>query len=161
MKKTSLCFFTLFICLTAFSQKNEKISVKKQEQLFFYRLSNDTTGIILKNISDKFLIQMSNDYKGVMVFSIQNGSFVKTDQENIYQLIYMQGLKYRAYFPADENYNHQFSQKPPNNALKYKEELKLEIDGATTGNKEEITIEVQNIKTEKVLLSNRFLYRTQ
>lgn len=161
MKKTSLCFFTLFICLAAFSQKNEKITVKKQNQLFFYRLSNDTTGIIIKNVSDKFLIQMSNDYKGVMVFSIQNGSFVKTNQENIYQLIYLQGLKYRAYFPTDDTHSDQFTQRASKNALKYKEELKMEIDGAAAGKTEEITIEVQNSKTEKVLLLNRFFYRAQ
>ena len=159
MKKISVCFFTLFLCISVSSQNKEKIAVKKQEQLFFYRLSSDSTATIVKNISDKFLIQMTNDFKGIMVFSIENGSFVKTEAENIYRLIHMPGLKYRGYFPADDK--HSMSEKPPNDAVNYKTELKIEIDGASSGNKEEITIEVQNIKTEKVLLSNRFKYSTK
>jgi len=102
---------------------------------------------------------MSNDFKGVMVFSLENGSFVKTEDENIYRLIHMPGLKYRGLFPPDDKYR--INDKPPNDTVNYKNEIKMEIDGASSGNKEEVTIEVQNIKTEKVLLSNRFKYRAK
>jgi hypothetical protein len=159
LKKISIGFFLLLTCLTSYSQSAGKITVKKQEQLFFYRLSNDSSGTIVKNNSDKFLIQMSVDFKGVMVFSITNGSFLKTEQDNVYQLIHMPGLKYRGYFPSDEK--NRVNMKPPNSSITFKEELKMEIDGASHGSNNEIIIEIQNIKTEKVLLTNKFVFQAK
>jgi len=156
LKRISFISTLLLAFLISFSQKQGKITVKKQNQLFFYRLSNDTSKNILQNSSDQFLINMSEDYKDRLVFLLTNASFVKTEKENIYTLIHMPGVNYKASFPILEKSF--INSKQPAKNPEFSHLLKMEINGASTNNRDEIIIEILDTKTDKFLLSNHFTY---
>lgn len=155
MKKINIVFF-LFTSLISYSQKKETIAIKKQGELFFYRIGNSTDSIITKNSTDTFFVKMSSDLKSTIEIKLINSTFFKTNNENFFKLIYTPGMKYRMIY---SNSNSEEEIQTSNKENKNKLEAQIATDGANTNGKKEILIELWDTKTGKLLLSNRFSYK--
>lgn len=155
LKKISLFFLLLFSFFSQ-AQEKDKISVKQQDQIFFYRVGEAKDSLIVKNTSDLFLLKMSSDKKATIELRIKNATLIKTSDENLFKLAYTPGMRYRLIYPPEDKEN----KKDPSAApiTGYSNNAKIETDGAVTDGSKEIVIEVVNLKTEKVLLTNTFLY---
>lgn len=155
MKKISFFLF-LSLSFISLAQQKDKIAVKQQNQIFFYRVGEAQDSIIKKNVSDQFLLKMSSDKKANTEVRIKNATLLKSVDEHIFKLVYTPGMKYRLIYPLVESEN----KKDPSAAPleEYSNIPKIETDGAVTDGSKEIVIEVVNYKTEKVLLKNTFLY---
>lgn len=156
MKKISFLFLLIFSTAT-YAQKKEKIVVKQQDQVFFYRTGEFPDSIIKKNESDLFFLKMSEDKKATLEIRLKNATFLRTTDEFLFKLAYTPGMRYRCIYPVAEvasgqkNYNLKKGEQLPN-------KINIQVDGANEDGSKEIVIQLVDIKTEKVLLSNTFIY---
>ena len=70
------------------------LKVKKEDNrfLFFQKgIKNDT---LVKNTSDIFYIKLPDSLKQNIQLFLKNGQFVKTDNDTLYRLIHISGMKY-------------------------------------------------------------------
>ncbi|MDZ4665424.1 MAG: hypothetical protein SGJ15_11140 [Bacteroidota bacterium] len=146
----------MFTSLISYSQKKETITIKKQGELFFYRTGVFKDSIIIKNISDTFFVKMSDDKKESIELKILNATFQKTTQEHFYKLIYTPGMRYRMVYA---NSVHEGPSLRSDKENKKQLEPHIATDGANTTGKKEIVIEVWNTKTDKLIMSNVFVYK--
>ncbi len=156
MKKINFLFL-LILSTATYAQKKDKIVVKQQNQVFFYRTGEFPDSIIKKNESDLFFLKMSDDKKASLEIRLKNATFLRTTDEFLYKLVYTPGMRYRCIYPVAEVATGQ-----KNYFLKKGEQLpdkiNIEVDGANEDGSKEIVIQLIDIKTEKVLLSNTFIY---
>ena len=163
MRKISFFFFT-FTSFLSFSQDTEKIVVVKQDQIFFYQMNYSNDSSVVKNKSDQFLIKMSSDKKACTEIKLKNATFLKTDNEYVFKLIYTPGMKYRLIYAASAQERAGGIEKDNRYYENNYEMLKLlpqiATDGAINDNSsKEIVIELINNKTENVLIKNVFYYK--
>lgn len=132
-------FTALLIVFTAFSvYAQSTIKVKREDNRFlFYQISakKDT---ILKNKSDLFLIKIPDSLKHVLRIHLNNGQFIKTKKDSIFQLIPIAGMKY-SHSKPDTIFN-------------------TLLEGNCTPSKT-ITIDFINIHNNKLILSNKFIVK--
>ncbi len=101
MRKISFLLLFLFISLLSYSQKKGSITIKKEGEVYFFRVGDLKDSIIIKNISDVFYIDLSNDKKEFIEIKLSNATFLKTKNEKEFKLVYTPGMKYRmVYFSA-------------------------------------------------------------
>jgi hypothetical protein len=127
--------FVFFLCALN-AQQNIKIKKEDNRFLFFQiGLKNDT---IIKNKTDLFLIKFPDSLKTLLRMDIENAKFTKSKNVNTYHLSYVLGMKY----------SHTI-----NDTI-----LETLVEGVTQNSKI-ITISIKNIKTSKVLMSNKFIVK--
>lgn len=152
MKKISIYFF-LFISLLSYSQKKESITIKKQDEIFFYRTGEFKDSIITKNASDVFYIDISDNLKASTEIRLVNATFLRTNDDKRFKLVRTQGMKYRMVYlkesPEDLNSNDNLFS------------AQISPDGASTTSSKYIVIELWDTKTNKKILNNIFSYKEQ
>lgn len=127
--------FLFFFC-SINAQQNIKIKKEDNRFLFFQiGLKNDT---LIKNKTDLFLIKFPDSLKTFIRVDIENGKFANSKNANTYQLSYVLGMKY-SHIIKDTI-------------------LETLVEGVTQNSKT-ITVTIKNIKTSKVLLSNKFIVK--
>ena len=70
------------------------LKIKKEDNrfLFFQKgIKNDT---LIKNKSDIFYMKLPDSLKQNIQIFLKNGQFVKTDNDTLYRLIHISGMKY-------------------------------------------------------------------
>lgn len=154
MKKTNIALF-LFISLLSYAQKKETIVIKKQGELFFYRTGTYKDSTITKNSADTFLVKMSDDRKESIEIKLLNATFLKTTDEHLYKLIYTPGMRYRMVYATSVVEGKILASGKEN---KKTFEVNISTDGANTSGKKDIVIEVWDTQTNKLLISNSFVY---
>jgi hypothetical protein len=131
-----LTFLFVFILCALNAQQNIKIKKEDNRFLFFQiGLKNDT---IFRNKTDLFLIKFPDSLKTFIRIDIENAKFTKSKNANTFQLSYVLGMKYSHIF---------------NDTI-----LETLVEGVTQNSKI-ITISIKNIKTSKVLMSNKFIVK--
>lgn len=150
LKKINIIFLTLVSTLS-FSQNENKIVVKQQGVIFFYRVGNANDSIITKNIADTFFVKMSDDKKASTEIKLKNATFIKTNDEHFFKLAYTPGMKYSFIYSPETT--HQKNK----NSVTYSP--LIGPDGANTDGKKEIVIELWDLKANKKSLTNVFTYK--
>lgn len=155
-------FLFLLIHFLSFSQTKEKITIKQQDQIYFYRLGKAKDSIIVKSKSDLFHIKMSDDNKKIIEIKLKNATFVRTTQENIYKLIYTPGMRYRmVYYTFINESSNGSKNNRSTDPIKEKPAFpeQIDTDGANVDGTKEIVIELIDTKKEKVIITNTFTYK--
>jgi hypothetical protein len=149
LRKINL-FFLLFTCLLSYSQKKETISIKKQDEIYFYRTGDFKDSLIRKNTSDIFYIDISDNIKTTTEIKLNNATLLKTNDDKRFKLVYTKGMKYRMIYLKEvpEDLNSQDTMFSP----------QIAPDGATTNPGKDIVIELWDKKTDKRILKNVFQY---
>ena len=131
-----LTFLFIFFVCSLNAQQNIKIKKEDNRFLFFQiGLKNDT---IFKNKTDLFLIKFHDSLKKFIRVDIENAKFTKSKNANTYQLSYILGMKY--------------------SHIIHDTIIETLVDGVSQ-NPKSITISIKNIKTSKVLITNKFIVK--
>jgi hypothetical protein len=87
-----IVYIFLLISFSSYAQYSFKVKREDNRFLFFQMgAKNDT---IIKNKSDLFLIKIPDSLKNNLHLFIKNGQFIKTDNDSVYRLIPILGMKY-------------------------------------------------------------------
>ncbi len=132
------------------SQENTKVKIRTQDQIYFFKIGEGKDSLVTKNKTDLFYYKISDNKKPSIALHIYNATFQKTNQENVFKLIHTPGMKYRLIFTEANT-----ESKPAKKTPSYKEQI--EVDGTT--DLKEIKIELFDLKSERVLLTNNFVYK--
>lgn len=131
-----LIFILLFCASFIFAQQNIKIKKEDNRFLFFQiGTANDT---IIKNKTDLFLIKFPDSLKTFIRVDIENAKFTKSKNANTFQLSYILGMKY--------------------SHVIHDTIIETLVDGVSQNSKS-INISIKNIKTSKVLMTNKFIVK--
>lgn len=128
----------IFLLISCSINAQYNIKIKKEDNRFLFfqiGLKNDT---IIKNKTDLFLIKFPDSLKTVLRMDIENAKFTKSKNANTYQLSYILGMKY-SHIIKDTI-------------------IETLVEGVSQNSKI-ITISIKNIKTSKVLMSNKFIVK--
>lgn len=91
----SKLIFTLFLLLVVFKGNAQyNLKIKKEDNRFLCYQIGSKNDTILKNKSDLFYIKLPDSLKQVLKVYIENGKLAKTHKTNVYQLSYINGMKY-------------------------------------------------------------------
>lgn len=142
----------LFIFVNASAQKPEKIKFQKNSTLIYFFPKSENKDSIVKNSNDLFYLVVPDSLKKHIIVYVENGKLVKTTNDSLVKLNYMQGLKYESQFVISE-----VTEAPKK--IKKEFELISLINGASSYEKNKILIQIINKKEEKVVIENVFFYR--
>ena len=133
--KNSIYILILF----SFSLKAQySIKVKREDNRFLFFQLGQKSDTIIKNKSDLFLIKLPDSLKTNIQIFLNNGQFIKTDKDSIYQLKLILGMKY-SHSKPDSLFN-------------------TLLEGHCNPSKI-ISVEFVNTKTQKSFLKNNFIVK--
>ena len=147
-------FSFLFVFTNITAQNPEKIKFQKNSTLIYFFPKGANKDSIVKNSNDLFYLVVPDSLKKHIVVYVENGKLVKTTNDSLVKLNYMQGLKYESQFIINEV----LSDANPK-ILKKKFEMISLINGASSYEKNKILIQIINKTEEKVVIENVFFYR--
>jgi len=145
-------FSFLFLFTIASAQNPEKIKFQKNSTLIYFFPKGANKDSIVKNSNDLFYLVVPDSLKKHIVVYVENGKLIKTTNDSLVKLNYMQGLKYESQFVISE-----VAESPKK--IKKEFELISLINGASSYEKNKILIQIINKKEEKVVIENVFFYR--
>jgi hypothetical protein len=70
------------------------IKVKKQDNRFIFFQKGTKNDTLIKNKTDLFYIKLPDSLKQNVGIFLLNGQFIKTDNDTIYRLRFIRGMKY-------------------------------------------------------------------
>lgn len=150
-KNNSFIFLLLFLSGSfLYSQENNKVKIRPQDQVYFFKIGEGKDSLIVKDKTDLFYYKISDNKKPAIELRIYNATFQKTNQETVFKLIPTPGMKYRFVYTEKNN-----TTVPKGKLPECKEQI--EVDGTTEI--KEIKIELFDLKTDKVVLTNTFIYK--
>lgn len=136
--------------------------MKQQDQILFYHMGEKNDSVVVKNISDLFLVKLSADKKKIIEVKLKNATFIKTDDENVFKLVYTPGMKYRMVYALKAE-EHAAGNSKDNFTVSNKNldplSSQIATDGAVLDGSKEIVIELIDTQKEKVLITNTFTYK--
>jgi hypothetical protein len=145
-------FSFLFVFTNASAQNPEKIKFQKNSTLIYFFPKGANKDSIVKNSNDLFYLVVPDSLKKHILVYVENGKLIKTTNDSLVKLNYMQGLKYESQFVISE-----VAEAPKK--IKKEFELISLINGASSYEKNKILIQIINKKEEKVVIENVFFYR--
>ena len=89
--KNSIYIFLFFSC---FLKAQQTIKVKREDNRFLFFQLGQKSDTIIKNKTDLFLIKLPDSLKTNIQIYLNNGQFIKTEKDSIYQLKPIPGMKY-------------------------------------------------------------------
>jgi hypothetical protein len=150
--KYLIYFSILFVFTNTTAQHPEKIKFQKNSSLIYFFSKDANKDSIVKNSNDLFYLVVPDSLKKHIVVYVENGKLVKTTNDSLVKLNYMQGLKYESQFVINEVAE-------ASKKIKKEFELISLINGASSYEKNKILIQIINKKEEKVVIENVFFYR--
>lgn len=133
--KNSIYIFLFFSC---FLKAQQTIKVKREDNRFLFFQLGQKSDTITKNKTDLFLIKLPDSLKTNIQIYLNNGQFIKTEKDSIYQLKSIPGMKY-SHSKPDSVFN-------------------TLLEGHCNPSKT-ISIEFINSKTQKPFLKNNFIVK--
>ena len=152
--KYIFCLFIIFTFANANAQTPEKIKFQKNSSFIYFFPKGAKADSVIKNTNDLFYLVIPDSLKKFVTVYVENGKLIKTINDSIVKLNYMQGLKYESQFIINEVH---VDANPK--ILKKKFEMISLINGASSYQKNKILIQIINKKEEKVVIENIFFYR--
>ena len=129
-----ICSILIFLSYSASAQQTIKIKREDNRFAFFQiGVKNDT---IIKNKSDLFYIKFPDNQKQNIQITLKNAKFSKTENDSIFRLIPINGMKY--------------SHTKPDTILN------TLLEG-NCSNSKSITIEIRNTVSQERLIKNTFI----
>jgi hypothetical protein len=129
-----ICSILLFISIASSAQYAIKVKKEDNRFLFFQKgIKNDT---LISKRTDLFYIKLPDSLKHTIQIFIQNGQFVSTDNDTIYRLRAIPGMKY-SHSKPDTLFN-------------------TLLEGSCPPSKI-VTVEFKNTKTQQLFLKNIFI----
>ena len=89
--KNSIYIFLFFSC---YLKAQQTIKVKREDNRFLFFQLGQKSDTIIKNKTDLFLIKLPDSLKTNIQIYLNNGQFIKTEKDSIYQLKSIPGMKY-------------------------------------------------------------------
>ncbi len=129
-----ICSILLFISLSSSAQY--ALKVKKEDNRFIFFQKGTKNDTLIKNKTDLFYIKLPDSLRQNIEILVINGQFIKTDNDTIYKLRYVPGMKY-SHSKPDSIFN-------------------TLLEGNCMSTKK-ISIEFINTKTQKSFLKNIFI----
>ena len=129
-----LCFISLLLSHSSFAQHT--IKIKREDNRFLFFQLGQKSDTIIKNKTDLFFIKLPDSIKTHIQIFLNNGQFIKTTSDSIFQLRPIAGMKY--------------SHSKPDSILN------TLLEGHCNPSKI-ISIKFINSKTQEVLLKNKFI----
>lgn len=145
-----VCFGFVFVS----AQAPEKIKFQKNASLIYFFQKGSKSDSVIKNRNDFFYLVVPDSLKKHIVVYVENGKLIKTTNDSLVKLNYMQGLKYESLFVINE-----VSEKEDSKKLKKQFDLISLINGTSSYERNKILIQIINKKEEKVVIENVFFYR--
>lgn len=145
-KRFPFALLALFLFLHNHAQ--QKITFKKENTLFvFYKAGNLADSLINENYKkNQFIFMVPDSLKKRYVINSANGLFLFNNQDSLIFLKYSKGLQYQLMFDNETDY-YKTSSKNIN-------KLKSQINGVCNTPTNQIKIELVDLKTEKIILTN-------
>lgn len=84
----------ILLCISFSSQAQFSVKVKKEDNRFIFFQIGTKTDTIVKNRSDRFVMHLPDSLKNNIGVFLSNGQLVKTDQDSVYLLRPIPGMKY-------------------------------------------------------------------
>lgn len=147
-------FLILFIFANAKAQTPEKIKFEKNSKLIYFFQKGATKDSVVKSTNDLFYLVIPDSMKKHIVIYVENGKLIKTINDSIVKLNYMQGLKYESLFVINEVPVSEGAKK-----LRKQFDMISLINGSSSYHKNKILIQIINKKEEKVVIENVFIYQ--
>jgi hypothetical protein len=129
-------FFSLFIFFSFSTQAQYALKVKKEDNRFLFFQIGTKNDTIVKNKTDLFFIKLPDSLKQNIQIFLKNGQFFKTENDSVYRLVPVLGMKY-SHSKPDTIFN-------------------TLLEGNCTPSKT-ITIEFMNSINNKRILQNKFI----
>lgn len=86
--------FIFFLFVTFPAKAQYQVKIKKEDNRFlFFKLGNKLDSLINKDNNLFYIKLPDNNKKNISIF-IENGQFVKTTNDTIYQILFIPGMKY-------------------------------------------------------------------
>jgi hypothetical protein len=96
--------FILFLYITFSIKAQYQVKIKKEDNRFlFFKLGNKLDSLISKNNNLFYIKLPDNNKKNISIF-VENGQFVKTSNDTIYQILFIPGMKY-SHSKKDSTFN--------------------------------------------------------
>ncbi len=130
--------FSILLFISFSSHAQYAVKIKKEDNRFLFFQKGIKTDTIIKKKSDVFYIKLPDSLKQDIQIYIKNGQFVKTDNDTLYRLIPISGMKY-SHSKPDSVFN-------------------TLLEGHCEPSKT-ISIEFINTKTQNVFLKNNFIVK--
>lgn len=88
-------FIFIFFIITTFTLKAQyQVKIKREDNRFlFFKLGNKSDSLINKDNNLFYMKLPDNNKKNISIF-VENGQFVKTNNDTIYQILFIPGMKY-------------------------------------------------------------------
>ncbi len=93
-KNTMKFIFSILLFISFSSQVQYALKVKKEDNRFLFFQVGTKNDTIIKNKTDLFFIKLPDSLKQNIQIFLKNGHFIKTDNDSIYRLIPILGMKY-------------------------------------------------------------------
>lgn len=97
-----ICYIFIFISFSSSAQYS--IKIKREDNRFLFFQLGQKSDTIIKNKTDLFLIKLPDNLKQNIQLYVNNGQFVKTDNDSVYRLIPILGMKY-SHYKTDSVFN--------------------------------------------------------
>lgn len=152
--KFVFCFITFFVFGNINSQTTQKIKFQKNSTLIYFFPKSAKSDSIIEKSNDLFYLVVPDSLKKCVVIFVENGQLLRTANDSLVRLNYMQGLKYESQFVINE-----IPDAPGSKTLKKEFSLISLINGTSSHKKNKILIQVVNKKEDKVLMENVFYYK--
>ncbi len=131
-----LTFLFIFFVCSLNAQQN--IKIKKEDNRFLFFQIGQPNDTIIKNKTDLFLIKFPDSLKTFIRIDIENAKFTKSKNANTFQLSYIFGMKY--------------------SHIIHDTIIETLVEGVSQ-NPKSILISIKDIKTSKVLMTNKFIVK--
>jgi hypothetical protein len=87
-------FFSLFILFSFSIQAQYAFKVKKEDNRFLFFQVGTKNDTIIKNKTDLFFIKLPDSLKQNIQLFLKNAQFIKTENDSVYRLVPILGMKY-------------------------------------------------------------------
>lgn len=115
-----------------------KVKIKREDNRFLFFQLSSKTDTIIKNKNDLFLIKLPDSLRSNIQIFLSNGQFIKSENDSIYQLKSIPGMKY-SHTKSDSIFN-------------------TLLEGNCLPSKT-ISIEFKNIATQEIFMRNNFIVK--
>jgi hypothetical protein len=147
---STLCL--LFLFGKTFSQSAEKIKFKKTDPFIYFFQKGEKKDTLAKTLGDIFYLFVPDSLKNVISIYVENGQLLATNNDSLFRLHFVRGIKYESLFSLKETRN-------TGNKDLEKFEFKTLVNGSSTLSENKIKVQIYNRVLNELVLENSFIYR--
>jgi hypothetical protein len=150
-----ILYFIVFNCPVFIFAQTDKIKIKKEDNFYFFQLGQKSDTII-SGKNDLFYLKMTGKTGCNTHIEIENGRFMKTKNDTIFQLKNIPNLQYLHYFQDSTFVAHKSKPGEVNDNC---HKFITHINGANEARATIVKVVFFNVNSKDVLLSNTFFFK--